>query len=100
MSDSKWMKFFRILFINRDILKNCLIKDVYGGRFYKINIPLIQEFSHSFYDKGIRDVLTGARLHLKKIYWIEFPAEWEMRTKILEPQKLKQNVFKIETLFE
>ncbi|EMI64752.1 hypothetical protein LEP1GSC021_4853 [Leptospira noguchii str. 1993005606] len=33
---------------NRDIVKNCLIKDVYGGRFYKINIPPIQEFSYSF----------------------------------------------------
>ncbi|EMO74147.1 hypothetical protein LEP1GSC127_2427 [Leptospira kirschneri str. 200801925] len=66
MSDSKWMKFFRILFINRDILKNCLIKDVYGGRFYKINILLIQEFSHSFYDKWIRDVLTGGPLAFKE----------------------------------
>ncbi|WP_225741397.1 hypothetical protein [Leptospira interrogans] len=38
----------------------------------------------------------------KEIHWVEFPAEWEiertMRAQILEPQKFKQDIFKIEAL--
>ncbi|ASV05702.1 hypothetical protein B2G47_06155 [Leptospira interrogans serovar Canicola] len=102
MSNTKWTKFFRILSINRDIIKNCFIKDVWKDGVYKINIPPIQEFSHNFYDKGIRDVLTGGPLLFKEIHWVEFPAEWEiertMRALILEPQKFKQDIFKIEAL--
>ncbi len=102
MSNTKWTKVFSILSQNKDIIKKCLIKDVFDNTLRQIDIPNFQKFADTFHEQGIKDVMTGGPSTFRQIEWIEFPARWtidrSMRTEALAPHKFHQDITSIHKL--
>ena len=102
MSNAKWTKVFVKLSENKDLISKCFIKDIFDDLLREIKIPSIENFSTTFNDNGIKDVMTGGPSPFKQIEWLEFPSQWtikrEMRGQTLQPQKFNQDILKIKNL--
>ncbi|MCF6352608.1 MAG: hypothetical protein L3J06_06325 [Cyclobacteriaceae bacterium] len=103
MNDSKWSKLFKALSL-QNIAKKCLIKDVMDDYLRELEIPAIEQYSMTFNEKGINDIMIGGPSNFKSIEHIEFPKEWtierKMRTETLTPKKQEQNIDQIEKLIK
>jgi len=99
MSDTKWTKVFKTLSEYYAIINKCLIKDIWDDVLREIDIPSVENYSTTFHNSGIKDVMTGGPSLFKEIEWIEFPSNWlierEMRNEKLEPHKRSQDILKI-----
>jgi hypothetical protein len=88
MSNSKWLKLFKILTENRQIIDKCHVVDIYSNKRKAFDVPTYEAFNDTYSDIGIRDVSIGPLL-FKEIKLLEFPASWsierKMRNQILKP---------------
>jgi hypothetical protein len=97
MSNSKWLKLFKILTENRQIVDKCYVIDIYNDKPKVLDVPTYKDFTDSYSDIGIKDgVLIGSPLLFKEIKLLEFPASWsierKMRNQILEPSIYYQDL--------
>ncbi len=101
MSNSKWLKLFKILTENRQIINKCHVIHIYDDKPRVFDIPTYEGFNDTFSDIGIKDVSIGPLL-FKEIKSLEFPASWsierKMRNQILEPAVYYQNLNLIKEL--
>lgn len=75
MSDSKWLKLFKILSVT-DVIKKCSINSIWDNT-NELHIPNEEDFSDVFTETGIKDVIIGGPTTFKEIRSIEFPAKWK-----------------------
>lgn len=99
MNNSKWTKLFRVLSQHDDVVKKCLIKDVWDNVLRELKIPSFDEYPMVFNEKGINDTMTGGPSSFKEIEWVEFPSEWTvnrpMGQQMLEPFTYYQDILEI-----
>jgi len=76
MSNSKWLKLFKVISLHYPQIRRCLIVDIYHDESFEIIIPSADQFDTVFYAKGIKDVLMGGPMLFKEIRWIEIPENW------------------------
>jgi hypothetical protein len=102
MNDTKWTKLFKALANQSSQIKRCLIKDVLDSQLREIKIPNINFYSNTFYDKGIKDVMSIGPLAFREIECLVFPKVWTidrtMRTQKLEPHKFEQDIAAIKDI--
>jgi hypothetical protein len=95
MSNSKWLKLFKTLSSNHDLISKCFITDIYEDRRREFGIPTIESFNEAFDDAGIKDGQYGPML-FKEIHSVEFPAQWsverKMRDQLLQSFVYGQNL--------
>ena len=102
MSNSKWLKIFKILSTNHEVFSKCYIIDIYDERAIEFDIPTYDDFDGTFSDTGIKDVTMGGPLLFKEIKLLGLPASWSiernMRNQILKPFVYSQNLDVIQAL--
>lgn len=103
MNNSKWTKLFYKLSEHHDLVKRCLLKDIWNEIEREIKIPTIENFSTIFQEKGIKDGRCGPH-EFKEIEQVIFPRTWtkdrNMRAQILEPHFFDQNIEKINSIIK
>lgn len=104
MSDSKWIKLFKVLSRNNNLISRCLLKDVYDDILRQVYIPTSEDFTSIFNDKWFNDEGWNQPYRFKEIEWLEFPSQWEikreMRGETLEPIKFQQDIAMIKKTIE
>lgn len=71
MSNSKWLKLFKILSENHQIIEACRVKNIHDEMLRKLTIPPLEQFPSTFFEKGIRDVMQGGPTSFHGIELIE-----------------------------
>ena len=104
MSDTKWLKLFTRLSQQDGLVKKCLIKHVWNDIPVEIVLPSPAHLNHTFYKKGIMDVITGGPMLFKEIEYISFPSTWaiprKMRTEKLAPFEYTQDIIPIKKIID
>lgn len=103
MNNSKFIRLFGRLSENSEVVKRCLIKDIWDEQLREIKIPKKEYFSTVFDERGIKDGKYGP-YQFKEIEQIIFPKIWtierQMRLQKLEAFKFEQDIETIKEIIE
>lgn len=104
MNDTKWTKLFNALCGKSDLIKKCLIKDIWDEKLREITIPNHNKYSETFNQKGFKDVMISGPSEFKEIEQLVFLKNWTTERKMgfqnLEPHKFEQDIEKIKIIVD